>query len=253
MTQNRVDWNLLLGAVDVPKTIEAMLKSIRSELPLLADCEDGAYDRWGQPVYISSEDKSPGGVNCSGFAKWVVDGFYHPLRGEYMDIGRLKQRLSNSRGNRWSEKYETERDPFFGLDWSRNLALELDEARGGSAKHPEAFDVRNVMYHEYVEDVGYPIESLELLTFVLASWQPDSFYLGSVNIEYGDDPNLRQHPHLVVLVPSFTSRGTFEILVFERGQETGLRSLIDRFKGGYIHLVRIKAEGDFQPLSVSVK
>jgi hypothetical protein len=248
LTQDRVPWHLFLNrAVADPKIME-MIKVIRSQIPRLKDCENGAYSSSGEPVYISTETPSGGGMNCSGFAKWIVDGFYFPLKGRYMDIGKLKEKPLDCRGNRWSQRYEQERDPYFGLDWSRNLALELHEARGGPAGvSPEEFDVRDVEYMIYREDIGYPVSNLELLLFILASRNPQRFYLGSLNREFGDDPTMRQHVHLVVLMPYFSEDGAFDIAVFERNKETDLTSLLQRFPNDYIHLVGIEVEGVFQP------
>jgi hypothetical protein len=269
-TRDRVKWARILTRGTTLPVITHMVEKIRDELPDLTDLEDGAYNKKGEAVFIQSEERSPGGMNCSGFAKWIVDGFYYPIKKEYIDIKKLKERLLKARGNRWSEKYELERDPYFGLDWSRNLALALEQATNNgntgsstrtsadkdagsqnqmTAADAEAFDVVSVDYHDYVEDVGYPLESLELLMFLLALDSPDSFFLGSINVEYGSEPSLRQHTHLVVLVPTFSPRGSFETLVFEINRETGVKSLINRYKDGYIHLVRIKATESFQPQS----
>lgn len=247
LTRDRIHWDLILGRGRSDNAL-TLIEQIRSHLPQLTSLEDGAYSQSGKPVYIATEKPSAGGINCSGFAKWIVDGFYFPLTGEYTDIRRLKEKLFGFRGNRWSERYEAERDPYFGLDWSRNLAVELNDARGTSkTAHPEEFDVRNVDYLSYREDIGYPVTSLQLLLFILAHREPGTFYLGSLNQEYGSDPTMRQHTHLVVLVPHFLQNGRFEVAVFEINRETGIESLLQRYGSSYIHLVGIEGRGRFQP------
>jgi len=249
MTRDRVHWDLILNRGNSDKALK-MIEQIRSQLPRLTDLDDGAYSKTGKPVYISTEKPSAGGMNCSGFAKWIVDGFYFPLTGQYTDIRRLREKLFEFRGNRWSERYEAERDPYFGLDWSRNLAAELNDARGISrTTHPEEFDVRKVDYLSYREDIGYPVSSLQLLLFILAHREPGSFYLGSLNQEYGSDPTLHQHVHLAVLVPYFLPDGRFEVAVFETNRETSIASLMQRYESDYIHLVGIADRGRFQPVT----
>jgi len=246
-----VDWDLVLWEGVREPTVVRMVEELRSRLPLLEDLEDGAYDRDGRPVYIDSESASPGGMNCSGFVKWVVDGFYYPVVGAYTDVGRLKRRLLEHRGTRWSRRYEEERDPYFGLDWCRNLATVLEEARTGrSPVSPESFDVRHVPFFAYVEDVGYPVEDLDLILFVLARENPRSFYLGSINRPFGEDGALRQHIHLVVLIPYFDEAGLFHAVVMERNTESSVDSLTAQYRGEFIHLVEIEADTRFEPLQI---
>lgn len=51
-----------------------IIYEIRKVLPKLNDSPIGAIDADGKFL-----DKSNNGLNCSGFAKWIVDGFYTPL------------------------------------------------------------------------------------------------------------------------------------------------------------------------------
>lgn len=57
-----------------PISSSDMLQSIRYQLPLLSDSPTGAIDSDGNYTKNSGN-----GLNCSGFAKWIVDGFYTPL------------------------------------------------------------------------------------------------------------------------------------------------------------------------------
>ena len=188
-----------------------------------------------------------GGFNCSGFAKWVVDGFYAPLTGRISSIEDAKRRM-NGRGNRWSDRYEYERDPYFGLDWTRNLALLLGN---GSRRTPdltvEDVDVREVPFFSYVPDVGYEIQDLEPLMFLLTQLEPGHFYLGSVNDVMDEDPYLRQHFHVAVFFPYFDSLGRFKIAVFERNVESPLDAFVRGNAGRRVHLVRLPLLRSFDP------
>ncbi|GAB4366061.1 MAG: hypothetical protein Kow009_02880 [Spirochaetales bacterium] len=245
-TRSTVNWSVLTGEVDPVSfdSIRFMVRKIREELPHLPDAEDGAMDRNGRLVFIESLKAQSGlpGFNCSGFAKWVADGLYEPRKGEYLDIDALKEKPLSRRGSRITRRFEDDRDPFFGLDWTRNIACTLAEA-----SDPEAEDVRDVPFWKYREDVGYPVEEIEGILFTLSLQEPGYFYLGSINREFGTDPVLRQHVHVVVLFPYFDETGQLIVNVFERNVETGLSTLKQRFHGNFIHLVRIKADTVFDP------
>lgn len=251
LSRSTVDWETLLYSRSeaVDELVWKHVAAIRNALPTLSDGDDGALD--AQRRYISIESGVPqgqtGGLNCSGFAKWIIDGFFHTQTGRYLEIEPLKEKHFDHRGNRWSLRFEEERDPYFGLDWSRNLASALWWAQGFPQTTPEDFDVRRVEYLAYREDVGFPVEDLKLLMFLEASANPGYFYIGSLNREYGTEPVLRQHFHMAVLFPYFTPSGSFRVAVFDRNRETTIDGTIKRFAGAYIHLVRLPVGESFLP------
>jgi hypothetical protein len=258
-----VDWPLALPPARSPadQRIARVVAALRSRLARLRDVEDGAMARDGTFVLIAdgspqrgAASKGPkGGFNCSGFAKWVVDGFIRPLTGSLTDIAWLSERDTSSRGNRWSAPREEERDPYFGLDWTRNLARALEQARTGELPGPEAMDVRDVELFPYVEDVGYPVENLPTILYLLARRDPGAIYLGSVNSspEAGAaSGGIRQHHHVVVLFPYVEEQGVFRQVVMERNLETSLESMRQRYAGSFVHLVRLDSAGEFAPPAV---
>jgi hypothetical protein len=248
-----VRWELLLwrGQPEADRHQLEVIRRIRSELGGLRQADDGALDEEGR--YVRIADGSPqgpgGGLNCSGFAKWVVDGFYGPLAGgRSTAVAELKRRHPELRGNRWSRGYEVARDPYFGLDWVRNLASALKRAYGEAEGGPESSDVRRLEYLEYREDVGYPVEELELALFLATARQPGSFYLGSLNRELSGlpgQPVLRQHYHLAVFLPYFTAEGKFRVAVFDLNREGSLEDIRRRFPGHFVHLERLEARGQW--------
>ncbi len=229
-----------------------MVRELGPRLSGLRDMDDGAMDGTGHMVYIATgAPAGRGGFNCSGFAKWVVDGLYAPLAGRPMDIVPLKSRNA-ARANSWSARFEEELDPFFGLDWSRGLARALVRARTGTTPDDSQIDVRVSDRLPYVRDVGYPVPKLEFLLYFLARANPGEMYIGSVNAPSAravseGTPTLRQHHHVVVLLPWFDDSGAFRVAVMERNLQTSLASLTHRYGGEYVHLVRIDTEGSFAP------
>lgn len=253
-TAGVVDWNLLNVDAHHPgyRDVASMVEAIRPVLPEMPDAEDGALDSRGAFVFIETMAamEGPQGFNCSGFAKWVVDGIYQQGGNGFLEIQELKRRHREYRGTPWSDPLEEQRDPWFGLDWTRNLAVAL-WAQGTGADprtvSPVAQDVRQIPFAHYTPNVGYAVRELASILYWLALTEPGNFYLGSVNRSFGSAPVLRQHSHVVVLFPWFDTRGRFHLSVMERNVETGLASLERRYENDFIHLVRLPASRTFQP------
>jgi hypothetical protein len=252
-TSGFVDWDLLVPDPYHPgyRRIERMVEAIRAYLPSLRDADDGAADENGNLVYIETllPQENSGGFNCSGFAKWVIDGLWYPGRGSYLPVEPLKRKHLEYRGTSWSASLEESRDPYFGLDWTRNLALHLYAAEQGvtpESLDPRSTDVRGISSASFTENVGFPVEEVRHVLYRQALRDPGFFYLGSVNVSYGEDIVLRQHTHVVVFFPWFDQEGRFRLAVMERNRETGMESLKLRYRGDFIHLVRVSAGMTFE-------
>ena len=256
----------------------AFISSVRARLPELSFVDDGAVDENGEFVFINTlmpQDLSAqgrGGVNCSGFAKWVVDGILRPITGERLPIAPLKEPFGD-RGFSYIEAWEELRDPFFGLDWNRNLAsrawavlrsashssLEEIEVRGvpfSRLTMRQASDGSNITHPAFTENSGFASEALLPLLYTLAVDEPGRIYLAAVNNELGlpvtqvnprGIPRMRQYYHVAVLVPFFNERGTFQIVVFESAAETSFMRFVSRYPGESVNLVRIPVENRFDP------
>jgi len=246
-TRESVEWGLVLPRGPLPEdgTVESMVSVLRARLPL-PDRDDGAMDSAGKFVSIQTlKGMSHGGFNCSGFAKWIVDGLYYPRTGSLTSIETLKEKNLRLRSNQKSAGY-VGLDPYFGLDWTRNLAAAIDRLSDPEAG-PDHSDVRSVPFLRHVPDEGYPLKDLEFILYELAVRQPGYFYLGSVNHELPDYPGLREHSHVVTLFPYFSPDGRFTVAVMERNLETGIESLLHRYPGNSICLERIRASRNFDP------
>jgi len=211
-------------------------------------------------------------VNCSGFAKWIVDGILRPVTGERLPINVLKAPFGE-RGSSSTAHWEESRDLFFGLDWCRNLA-----SRAGSALRSAAFGTQDEIevrhwpfsqvllrnaggslayaYPGHLRNAGFGFEGLHPLLYTLAVDEPGRIYLAAVNKEIGapvtpDNPRglpvIRQYYHIAVLVPYFTESGVFQVAVFESAEETSFNRFKTRYPGQFVNLVRIPIEGRFDP------
>jgi hypothetical protein len=265
------------------------ISKVRERIKGLEFADDGAVDQKGNYVYINTglEQKGKPGLNCSGFAKWLIDGILRPVTGERLEIPPLKEPFGE-RGSSLTDIWEKQRDPFFGLDWIRNLASAVwSKLYSPSFGNLDEIEVRNTPFSEmilrtknltlsyaypgFVENAGYGVEGLLPLLYTLAVDEPGMFYLAAVNNEIGPpatpenpkgSPRMRQYFHIAAFIPYFSENGVFHIDVFESAAETSfaafrnrypLSEIIDRGEkklfpnGHYVNLVRIPAEAVFEP------
>lgn len=142
LTSTTVPWHLLSPEPILYEDTVSAIQIIRSRLSALFYYEDGAFNDVGQAVHIndgSLQDPAvlidlipsekdilqiEGGVNCSGFVKWIVDGMIRPFSGSNTFIEVLKKSTESPRTH-FTEPFRYTRDLFFALDWTRNLASAL--------------------------------------------------------------------------------------------------------------------------------
>jgi len=251
------------------------IANVRERLPELRFADDGAIDHTGRFVYIATgqEQRGQPGLNCSGFAKWLIDGILRPITGERMEIPPLREPFGD-RGSSFTDDFEELRDPFFGLDWIRNLA-----SRAGTVLRSPAFgtleeiEVRRQPFSQvimrsgsnvsvrsfpgFLENAGYGIEGLLPLLYTLAIDEPGRFFLAAVNTDmyaphaprdWRGRPWMRQYFHVAAFVPYFDERGVFRVAVFESAAETSIGRFKSRYAlGHHINLVRVPLERAFDP------
>ena len=249
-----------------------LIANVRQHLDKLKFSDDGAIDENGNYVLIDTlqmQNSSSAGLNCSGFLKWLIDGMLRPVTGTRLAVSPLKKPFGD-RGSMFSVNWEERRDPFFGLDWIRNLASEANGVlRSSSYKKLEEFEVRSdnfslVMvsdnrsfvtntYPGFMEEAGYGIEGLHPLLYTLAVERPFSFYLAAVNNEISatdnikGTPRLRQYFHVAALIPYFDEYGVFRVVVFESAAETSFNAFRSRYPGHFVSLVEVPVTASFNP------
>jgi hypothetical protein len=241
-----------------------LIARIRAALPSLNYEDDGAINENGAYVFIETlkPQSDQKGLNCSGFVKWVVDGMLQPVTGKRLAIEPLKAAVSKPFSTLTANLKE--RDSLFGLDWTRNLALEAARTlRSPGYAILENVEVRKETFAALIDrkkgsasvksypgfllNAGFSMEGLRPLLYTLAINEPGNLYLVSVNREMGPPPIQRRHYHTAVLVPYFNEYGVFQTAVFESAAETNLAAFIGRHPNAMINLVRIPVVGIFQP------
>ena len=213
---------------------------------LIPDSSVGVIDATGK--YINEKDDNFG-LCCSGYAKWIADGYYYPLRKKnhsrlrYMSIQKLRKTYPFLRGDKSTYQYENSREPFFGLDWTRNIARELAEEKYKQNFFYNSFDVAHSFKAKYVKDRGFPIEKIPEVLQEQTKLYPNRWYLVSINGEFGENPKMIQHHHIAVFFPYFNKDGIFRLPVLERTRRTSFEYLISRYKNTYCHLVWLDLDG----------
>ncbi|MDR1507361.1 MAG: hypothetical protein LBI67_09705 [Treponema sp.] len=257
---------------DMYRDTRELAGKVRAGLAKLKFADDGAIDENGRYVFINTlspqntsggpeDGTARGGLNCSGFTKWFVDGLLYPVSGRLLPITPLKE-ASSKKSSSLAENYAAIRDPAFGLDWTRNLAMEAArvlrspgtsaledvEVRGGT--FAAVIDRRGgraavKSYPAFLPGAGFSMEGLRPLLYTLAVNEPGYVYLASVNTETGPVPRMRQHYHEAVFFPYFNEYGVFQTAVFESAVETSLNAFIARYPGQMVNLVRVPVEARF--------
>lgn len=224
-------------------TPNEVLAKIRFYIEDIKDSPTGAIDSVGNYTKNSGN-----GLNCSGFAKWIVDGFYYPLtegsKERYMSLKVLREKHPTERGTKEILKYEDSRDPYFGLDWTRNIAVQLGIKRGEEPYYKK-YDITDSTVVDYVMNCGYPLKEIEQVIIEQEKKYPNRIYLGSINGMFGANPRLWQHYHIAVFVPYYENE-ELKIAVLERNKETSFSYLLKRYKGTFCHLVAIPIDGEFE-------
>ena len=253
MTSPLTPWDIFFAGDATPYAdAKGVVAAIRRSLDALYYADDAAFDEEGRPVHI--EDHSPqnqaeieaagaiGGVNCSGFVKWIVDGIVRPVAGSGLFIDPLKTSTENP-STHFTEPFRETRDIFFGLDWCRNLAAAVVSLNLGRTvfPHEAGTDVTSSPFaggNGYYKDAGYQMGDLLPLMYWLAVREPGCFYLAALSRERGDPP-LRQFHHTAALFPYFDEDGAFTVAVFENGDETQIADFLKKNDDAFIHLSRV--------------
>ncbi|WKC75311.1 hypothetical protein QIA36_03100 [Borreliella yangtzensis] len=243
---------------DIYKNISNMAISLRKALAAfpIAEVIDGAMDESGKMVHIKTGllQKDAVGFNCSGFVKWVADSIYKSMTGRLLKINDLKLKHIGVRGSVFTKSQEFNKEPFFGLDWIRNIAYRISniDADLNLSKVKEN-DVNNIKFFDYIDNRGYKIENLEFLLYSLALDEPGYIYFGSISTGVGSLSNMVLHKHVVLFLPFLDENRIFRVSVNEVNAETSIKSLQKRYPKSYIHLVRVKAPENLSIVPIPIK
>ncbi|WNY66857.1 hypothetical protein [Borreliella lusitaniae] len=243
---------------DIYKNISNMAIGLRKAFLSfrIAEVFDGAMDHYGKMVHIETGllQKDPVGFNCSGFVKWVADSIYKSMTGQLLKIDDLKLRHIGVRGSVFTKTHEFNKDPFFGLDWIRNIAYRINNINMDlNLSKIKENDVNNIKFFDYVDNRGYKIENLEFLLYSLALDEPGYIYFGSISTGVNNLSGMMFHKHVVLFLPFLDENKIFRVSVNEVNAETSIKSLQKRYPNSYVHLVRVKVPENLPIVPIPIK
>jgi len=262
LTHDAIDWTEIFtdASYEEWRRIESVSNAISGRLESLPYVDDGAMDATGNWVFIDSlkPQGEKGGVNCSGFVKWVADGYFQAApygkgEGQYLKIEDLKELPPQEETHSWNQAYFN-RDPQFGLIWTRNLSLKLWEAQTGLNGTYYHQDLINVPFFEYRADIGYPLEELESLLYLAAVQAPGDIFWGALSTQFRPDPSsplLWQYPHIFLAIPWFDKNGEFHYKIYESGREGTLEGLLNEYPDSWVHFSSNTGWMGFLPVKVN--
>lgn len=205
------------------------------------------------------------------FLKWIVDGLVRPLTGsvvtpESLTIHTVESPQGGS-GKLRGTAGARSADNFDSLNAVRNMAAAAISARTGVVYHynTSGADVKSEIFSYYTDisgspknagfsaNSGYPVEMLKPLLYVLTTTEAHRFFLGAVRqhvfkTDTSDEPV--QRPVFTEAAAFFTwfdKQGGIQVSVFEKGREYTLDEFIEKYRGSFVFLVRVKAAMEFYP------
>ena len=258
LTAKTVPWDLLSPDLDRYEDTVSAVAAIRDRLKTLVYLDDGVFDEkgtavmrgdrapqdpakvWGSLRKDQKASEVSGGVDFAGFAKWIVDGIVEPEAGEGTHIDPLLTRTIQPASDFDEQSVE---NPFFALDWTRNLASAVVSLDRRKAVKPEAsgVDVSVTVFSDscvYQKNVGYRTRELAPLLYWLAVREPGRLYLGAV-CRQNNVPPQPSFYGIAVFFPYFSKDGSFSVAVFENARETTLEAFIAENGDSFTNLARV--------------
>ncbi|WP_407400393.1 hypothetical protein [Treponema sp.] len=277
-TKKSIPWDKVTVVKNQYTNTLIMVGSILDNLDSFRFMDDACYDEHGklksivtgQDIVVRDEQGNPIPVSDlknmhflsgAGFVKWIVDGIVEPYRGYGTSIQQLTVPTMEFNSVGKSGVMSQEWNLTFTLDWCRNLASEaysIRSSRQGDYKtagldvnysyfSTEISDGKNVNATGYIRNTGYPVHHLKSMLYVLAVTEPEWFYLGAIRQGSSIKPDELVFNNCVVFFPYFDRNGKFGCYVFEQGNEITLDKFLEKYKGAYVHLERVKATEAFFP------
>lgn len=184
--------------------------------------DDGARDEFGNFIYIENENDqktNEQGFNCSGFIKDIADNYIRLINPDfrYLNIPDLKKERTNERENIAFQYYDLDYDPFFGLDWAKNISDKINQLCNYNVIRAEEYNKDNYVIHQKYR--GYDIDNLKEILFRDQQNDSTNFYILVFNRLRIEKPVVPEYYHLAIVVPYFNDKH-FYLRVFESSYET---------------------------------
>lgn len=239
------DWDLLLAQQNKTqtRTVLAVEKQIDEKLPDLKLADYKAMSETGKWTDIADgSEYSRALVNSFGFVKWIADGFYRPATGRLMNLNDLVlKHFEEAPNNHWLIKETFRRNPYFGLDWIKNIGLKLNRLTLPDATVGE-IEVKSIPFYGFTETAGIHTSALPFVLYWLAAENPSKFYLISYSSPspWSEDRTLLEHSKTAVAFPTIDYRGLLSVAYYENGIKIPIEQIEERIKDANIFLIGVE-------------
>jgi|GEM_PF-1147065 len=192
--------------------------------------KDGALNQFGEYVNISDgkiqTGKSPG-INCSGFVKEITDNLIRLKDPKFkrLTVEECKEKRYEDRKDNSYAAYDDDLDPFFGVDWTKNLVDRINYHYDYKIIKAEA--VNKDKYSQYFEESGYYFKDMQEIIFRDQQKDSSYFYFIVFNKLRNTKPMIPTFYHIAAVVPVFTAN-KFELKIYESGAETSYVNILKR-------------------------
>lgn len=240
-----IDWDLLLAAQNKAHTrnIQTITERIDAALPEINLADSKAMSEKGKWVDIpDGSEYSRALVNSFGFVKWIGDGFYKPATGYLMNLNDLVLRhFEEAPNNNWLIKETFKRNPYFGMDWIKNIGLKLNRLSVPDVSIDE-IEVRSLPFYGFTETAGFDTPALRFVMYYLAAKEPSRFYFISYSrpSRWDGDRTLLEHSRTAVAFPSIDYRGLLNIAYYENGKKFSAEEIENRIGDADIYLIGVE-------------
>ena len=238
-----INWDFLLKIDENPFyniRLDSFANTIKNQICGNSFRVDGAPDEYDRFVLIKNQQiqrEGSVGFNHNGFVKAIADYIYKKRKNSNtgLMIEDLKVRHLDLRGQKLAKKFEYVRDPFFGLDWIRNIALQLS---GKDTTRADQYDVINIPKIAQLDMYGYHVQDIFFISYYLTKQNPGNIFFFSINQETGSKPVLKHFTHAGLLIPYFKNK-KLVIRIFTANKEINVYEFIRQYYKDNIFLVRV--------------
>lgn len=283
VTKTNIPWNYVQVEIERYESVRQMAAVIKETLPDIVFLDSAMYDENGDLVNvftgnpITQADFANAGMefdetklylSSAGFLKWVADGLVEPITGGQLRREALITPTVQVKENGYQGTLSRNYNLFFGLNWVRNLASAIVSVYTGSKYlydnsgvdvtiQPFASEVSHNKTSNaltFVSDSGYTIGGLKTLFYVLATTDPETFYLGAIReIDRTVTPEVKAFNECVIFMPYFETNGRFSCFVFIDGKELSLDQFCQIYAENFVYLTKVKSSERFYPTKKNLK
>lgn len=270
ITKDIFPWKYVKTFPDLYHSSKQMCAVIKEKLPSIEYTEDAMIDENNNLVHISTGKAfieseihtNKLQLSSAGFVKWIADGLVEPIAGGKLKRSPLITETVNVKDNGRQGVLSQIYDLYFSLNWVRNLSSGIISVYTGRKYlyNKSGVDVKINPFAStitpngiintvaFIEDSGYSVMVLKSLLYVLASSEPDNFFIGAIRgTDQSVSPEIKAFNECVAFFPYFETDGSFFCNVFINGRLLSLDDFLMIYGGDFVYLTKVRSSEQFFP------